>query len=79
MSYWWFDKLVSEKEYLEKYKKFLKNLQIFFIQTKQEELENLVRYWKDRNGLGDDKRLEIAESNLLYYKKKELEKDKNYL
>lgn len=79
MSYWWFDKLVSEKEYLEKYKKFLKNLQIFFIQTKQEELENLVRYWKGRNGFGDDKRLEIAESNLLYYKKRELEKDKNYL
>ena len=42
--------------------------------SKQEELETLTRYWKNRNGFGDDKRLEIAESNLLYYKKKELKK-----
>lgn len=42
---------------------------------KREELEKLTRYWKNRNGLGDNKRLEIAESNLLHHKKNELEKE----
>jgi len=46
--------------------------------NKREELEKLSRYWKNRNNLGDNKRLEIAESNLLHYKKKELEKCNKY-
>lgn len=42
--------------------------------SKQKELEKLTRYWKGRNSLGDDKRLEIAKSNLLHLKK-ELKKN----
>jgi len=78
MSYWWFGKLVSKEEQIRNFNKFLKFFDEYLKPklsiSKQEELENLARYWKGRNGLGDNKRLEIAESNLLHYKKKEIEK-----